>query len=50
MVITLPHGTGWLLPRELSDHNPIAISTQNCVQVNRREFIFESEFGGKIME
>jgi hypothetical protein len=39
--LLFPTVTGWLLPRELSDHNPIAISTQKCAQVNRREFRFE---------
>jgi hypothetical protein len=39
--LLFPTMIGYLLPRELFDHNPIVISTQNCIQVNRREFRFE---------
>jgi hypothetical protein len=39
--LLFPTVVGWLLPRELSDHNPIVVSTQTCNQSNKRDFRFE---------
>jgi hypothetical protein len=39
--LLFPTVVGWLLPRELSNHNPIVTSTQNCAQSNKREFRFK---------
>jgi hypothetical protein len=39
--LLFPTVVGWLLPRELSNHNPIVVSTQTCNQSNKRDFRFE---------